>query len=81
LHWVPQRLSNLQKQARIIISKELLKLLESMRYHSWKYIVTLNEAWFYLSNDPESICFSPEDEAPQKERKIEPSPKMMQTAF
>jgi hypothetical protein len=31
------------------MSKELLKLLESMRHHSWKYIVTLNEAWFYLS--------------------------------
>jgi predicted phosphatase len=28
---------------------ELLTLLESMRYHSWKYIVALDEAWFYLS--------------------------------
>jgi hypothetical protein len=33
LHWVPLRLSDLQKQARIIMSKELLKLLESMRHH------------------------------------------------
>jgi len=49
LHWVPHRLSDLQKQARVIMSKELLKLLESMRHHSWKYIVTLDEAWFYLS--------------------------------
>jgi hypothetical protein len=30
------------------MSKELLKLLESIRHHSWKYIVTFEEAWFYL---------------------------------
>jgi hypothetical protein len=42
-------LSDLRKHTQVILSKELLKLLESMRYHSWKYIVTLDEAWFYLS--------------------------------
>jgi hypothetical protein len=31
------------------MSKELLKLLESMRHHSWKLIVTLAKGWFYLS--------------------------------
>jgi hypothetical protein len=36
VRWVPHRLSDLQKQARVIMSKELLKLLESMWYHSWK---------------------------------------------
>jgi hypothetical protein len=30
------------------MSKELLKPLEAMRHHSWKYIVTRDEAWFYL---------------------------------
>jgi hypothetical protein len=48
--WVPHILSDLQKQARIIMSKELLKLLESMRHHLWKYIV--------LSARPVSIFLS-----------------------
>jgi hypothetical protein len=30
LRWIPHSLSALQKQARVIMSKELLKLLESM---------------------------------------------------
>jgi hypothetical protein len=49
LSWVPHRLSDLQKQARVIMSKGLLKLLESMRHHSWKYIVRFDEGWFYPS--------------------------------
>jgi hypothetical protein len=47
LRSIPHTLSDLQKQARVVMSKELLKLLESMRNHSWEYIVTLNEARFY----------------------------------
>jgi hypothetical protein len=43
------KLLDLQEQARAIMSKKLLKLLESMKYHSWKYIVTLDEAWFDLT--------------------------------
>jgi hypothetical protein len=31
------------------MSKELLKLLGSMRHHLRQYIATLDEAWFYLS--------------------------------
>jgi hypothetical protein len=49
LHSIPHRLSDLQKQTRAIMSTELLKLLESMRHYAWKCIVTLDEAWFYLS--------------------------------
>jgi hypothetical protein len=33
LRWVPHRLSDLQREARVIMSKELLTLLESMRHH------------------------------------------------
>jgi hypothetical protein len=47
--------------------KELPKLVEFMRYHSWKSILTLGEAWFYLSTDHESIGLSPDDEVPQRE--------------
>jgi hypothetical protein len=35
VHSVLHRFSNLRKQAPVIISQYLLKLLESMRYHSW----------------------------------------------
>jgi histidinol phosphatase-like enzyme len=52
---VPDRLSDLQKQARVIISKELLKLIKSMKRHLWKYIVMLYEAWFYFSAGHEWI--------------------------
>jgi hypothetical protein len=44
LRWVPHRPSNLLKQARGTMSKQLWKMLESMRHHSWKYIVTLDKA-------------------------------------
>jgi hypothetical protein len=67
LPWVPYRLSDLQNQARVIMPKESLKLLDSMRYHSWKDIVTLDVAWFDLFIDHEPIWLSPEDEAPQRE--------------
>jgi hypothetical protein len=47
--------------------KESLKLLDSMIYHSWKDIVTLDVAWFDVFIDQEPIWLSPEDEAPQRE--------------
>jgi hypothetical protein len=67
LRSVTHRLSDLQKQARVIKSKESLKLLHSMRCHSWKYVMTFDEAWFYISIDRESIWLSSEDKVPQKE--------------
>jgi hypothetical protein len=44
LRWTLHRLSYLQNQDRIIVSKDVLELLEFMRHHSWKWIVTLGEA-------------------------------------
>jgi hypothetical protein len=58
-------------------SKEFLTLLESMRRHSWKCIMMLDKAWFYLSPDHESISLSPDEEATQKGTKRKSSPKMM----
>jgi hypothetical protein len=55
LRWLPDRISDLQRQARVIMWEELLKLTESMRHHLWKCIATLDEAWFYLFPDRESI--------------------------
>jgi hypothetical protein len=76
---VAHRLSNLQKQARIIMWKELLKLPEFMKYHSPRYRVALDKAWFYLSTDHESIWLSPEDEGWQRERTVVSSPKITLT--
>jgi hypothetical protein len=46
LRWIPHRLSDLQKQIRVIMSKELLELFEPMRHYLWKYKVILDEPWF-----------------------------------
>jgi hypothetical protein len=43
----PQSLRS-SKTSLAIMSNELLKLLESTKHHSWKYIVMLDETWFYL---------------------------------
>jgi hypothetical protein len=40
---ISRRLSDLPRQARVIISKELLKLLEFIRRHSWKCMLRLEE--------------------------------------
>jgi hypothetical protein len=60
---VPHRRSAAQKQTRVTISRSLLDLLHSLQHQSWKYLVTLDEAWFYFSNAHEQIWL-PEDEDP-----------------
>jgi hypothetical protein len=39
-----------QKQTRVTISRSLLDLLHWLQHQGWKYIVTLDEAWFYFCN-------------------------------
>jgi hypothetical protein len=51
--WVPRRLSETQKQTRVATLKRLLDLFGSVQNQGWKYIVTLDEVWFYLSNQHE----------------------------
>jgi hypothetical protein len=68
LRSVPHRVSHLQQRAWFSLSKKLLKLLESMRHDSRKYMVRLGAVLFDLSTDYESIWLSPEDEAPRRER-------------
>jgi hypothetical protein len=48
LCWIPHKFSVDQKQTRVIMSKELLKLFEFMRHHPWKYRVRPDDIWFYL---------------------------------
>jgi hypothetical protein len=46
--WAPHRLSEARKQTRVTTSKRLLDLLGSVQHQGWKYLVTLDEAWFYF---------------------------------
>jgi hypothetical protein len=48
--WVPHSLSEAHKAARVTTSRSLLALLQSIRHKGWQYIVTLDEVWFYFSN-------------------------------
>ena len=69
LRWVPHNLSDDQKQMRVDKSNDLLQLLNSMKHHSWKNIVTLDESWFYLTTDYESIWLPPEEAPPTRKKK------------
>jgi hypothetical protein len=45
------------------MNKDLLQVLRLAKHHAWKYIVALDEAWFYLSNHFDRIWL-PYDELP-----------------
>jgi hypothetical protein len=63
IQWVPHSLSSSQKQARLEMSQDLLQVLRSAKHHAWKYIVTLDEAWFHFSKHFDRIWLS-HDELP-----------------
>jgi hypothetical protein len=50
------------------MSQYLFQVLRLAKPHAWKYIVTLDEAWFYFSNHFDWIWL-PHDELPQFFRK------------
>jgi hypothetical protein len=76
---VPHRLSEPQKQTRVATSKCLLDLLGSVQDQGWKYLVTLNEAWFYFSNQYEQIWLPDQEDPPAIQRQTISSPKTMLT--
>jgi hypothetical protein len=49
LGWVPHTLTAIQKMERTTLSIELLRQLRSIEHHGWKFILTLDELWLYLS--------------------------------
>jgi hypothetical protein len=51
LRWVPHNLSEEQKRMRVEKSNELPQTLILATHHFWRYIVTLDKLWFYLSTD------------------------------
>jgi hypothetical protein len=56
-----------------------LDLLGSVQHHGWKYLVTLDDAWFYFSNQHEQIWFPDQEDPPTIQRQTISSPKTMLT--
>jgi hypothetical protein len=77
--WVPHRLSEAQKQTRAATSKRLMDLLDSVQHQGWKYLVTLNEAWFYFSNQHEQIWLPDQEDLLTIQRQTISSRKTMLT--
>ena len=55
LHWVPHALTEIQKAQRVVLSKQLLRELRSVKHQGSQFIITLDESWFYLATDHEQI--------------------------
>jgi hypothetical protein len=68
LRWVPQGLSEEQKRMPVEKSSELLQTLISLKHHSWRYIVALDESRLHLSRDYQSIWLPSGDTAPEREK-------------
>jgi hypothetical protein len=56
-----------------------LDLLGSVQHQGWKYLVTLDKAWFYFSNQPEQIWLPDQEDPPTIQRQTISSPKTMLT--
>jgi hypothetical protein len=77
--WVPHSLSSSQKQARVEMSQDLLPVLRLAKDHVWKYIVTLDEAWFYFSNHFDRIWLPHDELSPSSPKQTIASQKSMST--
>jgi hypothetical protein len=77
--WVPHKLSEAQKQTRIAPSQRLLDLFGSVQHQGWKYLVILDEVWFYFSNPHEQIWLPDQEDPPTIQRQTLSSPKTMLT--
>jgi hypothetical protein len=66
LRWVPHRLTHIQKNQRVELSKELLCQLRSMQHQGWQFIITFDESWFYLATDHEQMWLRPEQVPPER---------------
>jgi hypothetical protein len=45
-----------------------LRQLRSIEHHSWPFIITLNESWFYLSTDQKQIWLRVEEQPHERPR-------------
>jgi hypothetical protein len=79
IRWVPRSLSSSQKHTPVEMSRDLLQVLRLAKYHAWKYILTLDEAWFYFSNHLDRIWFPHYELPPSFPRQMIASQKSMIT--
>jgi hypothetical protein len=72
---VPHRLSEAQKQTRVATSKRLLDLLGSVQHQGRKYLLALDKAWFYFSNQHEQVWLPNQEDPLTIQRQTISSPK------
>jgi hypothetical protein len=48
LRWVPHTLTPTNKIECATLSIEFLRQVRSIEHHSWQFIITLDESWFYF---------------------------------
>jgi hypothetical protein len=81
LRLVPHSLSKIQKQKRIEYSINLKEILKRAKHRGWRYILTGDESWFYLTIDHKQILTRSEAPPPTILNKITGSPKRIVTIF
>jgi hypothetical protein len=59
--------------------KTSLGSVGSVQHQGWKYLVTLDEAWFYFSNQREHIWLPDQEDSPTIQRQMISSPKTILT--
>jgi histone-lysine N-methyltransferase SETMAR len=79
LHWVPHSINGAHKDQRAIMAKHLLYMLRSIKHQGWKFIVSIDESWFYLSTDHEQIWLRPDQAPPERPRHTIQDKKLMVT--
>jgi histone-lysine N-methyltransferase SETMAR len=79
LRWVPHSLTASQKHQRVQLSKELLLLLTSVQADPNQYLITLDESWFYLWSERDTIWLQPGSEPPERVKHTVQDEKVMIT--
>jgi hypothetical protein len=75
LRLVPHSLSEVQKQKRVEYSIKFKHILKQAKHRGWRYILTGDESWFYLTIDHEQIWMRLEAPVPTSPRKMIGNPK------
>jgi hypothetical protein len=63
------------------MSRDLLQILRLARQHPWKCIVSLDEAWFYLSNHFDQISVPHDELSPSFQKQMIRSEKSVIMVF
>jgi hypothetical protein len=79
LQWVPHFLTEEQKQIRVQMATELLRVLSAQSTRQWHDIVTLDESWIYLFSEHDLMWTAPGEIVADRERHTIQSPKLMLT--